>query len=118
MVEDLGHHVTPAGSAREALDVLRAGTPVDFVMTDHPMPATTGLELAAAVAMLRPRLPVLLASGYADVSEAAVAHLARLPKPFTQAALARAIVETACLGDARVENGGTVVRLPRRGAQS
>ena len=82
-------------------------------MTDYAMPAMTGLELAAAVAALRPQLPVLLASGYAEVSEAEVAHLPRLPKPFTQAALARAIADGA-----RVDDGGTVVRLSRRGAHS
>ncbi len=114
MVEDLGHHVVRTGSAREALGVLRAGTPVDLLMTDHAMPTMTGLELAREVAVLRPGLPILLASGYAEVSEADVACLPRLPKPFTQAALAHAIADVT-----RAESvGGTVVRLPRRSPQS
>ncbi|HXZ94006.1 MAG TPA: PAS domain S-box protein [Burkholderiales bacterium] len=39
---------------------------VDLVLTDQTMPKMTGLELARRVAALRPGLPVILYSGYAE----------------------------------------------------
>ena len=111
MLEDFGHRVIEAGSARDALGVLRAGTPVDLVVTDQVMPGMTGLELATEVESLRPGLPILLASGFAELSEAEAARLPRLSKPFTQAALGQAIVD---LGPSEGIGDG-VVRLPRRG---
>ncbi|MGE5129368.1 MAG: PAS domain S-box protein [Sphingomonadaceae bacterium] len=39
---------------------------VDLVLTDQTMPKMTGIELARRVAALRPRLPVILYSGYAE----------------------------------------------------
>jgi PAS domain S-box-containing protein len=39
---------------------------VDLVLTDQTMPKMTGLELARRLAALRPRLPVILYSGYAE----------------------------------------------------
>lgn len=39
---------------------------VDLVLTDQTMPKMTGLELARCVAALRPGLPVILYSGYAE----------------------------------------------------
>ncbi len=114
MLEDLGHRVIEAGSARDALGVLRAGTPVDLVVTDQMMPGMTGVELATEVEGLRPGLPILLASGFAELSEAEAARLPRLSKPFTQAALGQAIV------DLRPPDGVGVgvVRLPRRGIEA
>ena len=42
MLEDLGHVVTEALSGARALDMLRLGTKVDVVVTDHAMPGMTG----------------------------------------------------------------------------
>jgi len=39
---------------------------VDLVLTDQTMPKMTGLELARRIAALRPGLPVILYSGYAE----------------------------------------------------
>ena len=39
---------------------------IDLVLTDQTMPKMTGLELAGRVGALRPGLPVILYSGYAD----------------------------------------------------
>ena len=112
MLEDLGHRVSEASSAQQALEILRAGAVVDVVITDQMMPVMTGLELAMEVEGLRPGLPILLASGYAELSETDAARLPRLSKPFTQAFLAQVLIdvrppEKLC---------STVVSLPRRGA--
>ena len=84
MLEDLGHRVIGASSGRHALDILKSEQPLDLMMTDHVMPGMTGLELAAASREVRPALPVLLATGYAELPEGAQLDLPRLAKPYHQ----------------------------------
>jgi signal transduction histidine kinase len=82
MLEDLGHHsqVVPSGSS--ALSVLRADEDIDAVITDYAMPDMTGAELAAQIRRLRPDLPIILATGYADFPNNTAQDLPRLSKPF------------------------------------
>ena len=49
MLEDVGHVVSEALSGVHALDLLRLGTKVDVVVTDHAMPGMTGSELARQI---------------------------------------------------------------------
>ncbi|MFL6838487.1 MAG: ATP-binding protein [Bradyrhizobium sp.] len=84
MLEDLGHRVIGASSGPHALDILKSEQPIDLMMTDHVMPGMTGIELAAASREVRPSLPVLLATGYADLPEGAQVDLPRLAKPYHQ----------------------------------
>ena len=48
------------------------------------MPGMTGHELAAATRELRPSLPILLATGYAELPEGTQLDLPRLAKPYHQ----------------------------------
>ncbi|MDB5483022.1 MAG: Histidine kinase [Caulobacteraceae bacterium] len=93
MLEDLGHTVREVASAAEALALLERGGHIDLVITDHVMPGMSGVELARTLKDLRPDLRVILASGYADlvVGDKLDFHLPRLPKPFLQADIRRAI---------------------------
>lgn len=84
MLEDLGHRVIGVNSGLHALEILRSEQPIDLMMTDHMMPGMTGLELAAASRDVRPALPVLLATGYAELPEGAQIDLPRLAKPYHQ----------------------------------
>ncbi|MGE9009819.1 ATP-binding protein [Leptospira interrogans] len=84
MLEDLGHHVIGANSGLHALDILRSEQPIDLMMTDHVMPGMTGIELAAATRQVRPSLPILLATGYAELPDGAQFDLPRLAKPYHQ----------------------------------
>jgi signal transduction histidine kinase/CheY-like chemotaxis protein len=84
MLEDLGHQVIGASSGRHALDIIRSEQPIDLMVTDHVMPGMTGIELAAASRQLRPSLPILLATGYAELPEGAQLELPRLAKPYHQ----------------------------------
>jgi PAS domain S-box-containing protein len=84
MLEDLGHHVIGASSGLHALDIIRSEQPLDLMMTDHVMPGMTGIELAAASRKLRPSLPILLATGYAELPDGAQLELPRLAKPYHQ----------------------------------
>ncbi|WP_027579401.1 ATP-binding protein [Bradyrhizobium sp. Ai1a-2] len=84
MLEDLGHRVIGATSGLHALDILRSDEPLDLMMTDHVMPGMTGLELAAATRKVRPSLPILLATGYAELPDGVQVDLPRLAKPYHQ----------------------------------
>jgi PAS domain S-box-containing protein len=84
MLEDLGHRVIGANSGSHALDILKSGQKIDLLVTDHVMPGMTGMELAAASRKLRPSLPVLLATGYAELPEGVHLDLPRLAKPYHQ----------------------------------
>ena len=92
MLEDLGHTVIQAASGRAALDALERADRVDLLITDHAMPGLTGAQLAEQTAERWPRLPVILATGYAELPSGEGADLPRLAKPFGQAQLADAIV--------------------------
>jgi CheY-like chemotaxis protein/anti-sigma regulatory factor (Ser/Thr protein kinase) len=84
MLEDLGHRVIGANSGRHALDILRTEQPIDLMVTDHVMPGMTGIELAVKSREVRPALPILLATGYADLPEGSPLDLPRLAKPYHQ----------------------------------
>lgn len=67
LLEDLGHTVIAASTGAEALELLQAGTKVDLLINDYAMPGMTGMQLAESVLSLMPKLPILLATGYADL---------------------------------------------------
>lgn len=91
LLEDLGHRVIEASSAREALAILQGDDEVDLLITDHAMPQMTGAQLIAEVAERWPMLPVILATGYADLPAGTRAGVLRLNKPFWQADLEKAV---------------------------
>ena len=82
MLEDLGHvsEIVPSGVS--ALNILRADSSIDAVITDYAMPDMTGAELATQIRRLRPDMPVILATGYADFPNSNAQSLPRLSKPF------------------------------------
>jgi len=84
LLEDLGHEVVEVGSGAAALEVLKNGKRVDLILTDYSMPRMTGLELAHAARALRPDLPVILATGYAELPEGADSNIPRIRKPYLQ----------------------------------
>jgi PAS domain S-box-containing protein len=93
MLEDLGHNVLSAYSGSEALDVLkRQNGDVDVLVTDQAMPHMTGVVLAGKARAFHPDLPVIVATGFAELPPEFGAH--RLSKPFTQKQLQNAIAET------------------------
>jgi signal transduction histidine kinase/ActR/RegA family two-component response regulator len=92
MVSDLGHTPVEAHSGAEALNLLDSGLKVDVVLTDHAMPAMTGLQLAENIHQRFPGLPIILATGYAELPvDPATLGIARLAKPCTQGEIAAAI---------------------------
>jgi CheY-like chemotaxis protein len=95
---DLGYEVREAGTAAEALKLLRLEPElrVDLLFTDVVLPdGMNGRELAQRVLAVRPGLPVLFTTGY--TRDAIVKHgrldpeVDLLPKPFGIGQLARKI---------------------------
>ena len=93
MLEALGYQVIPARSGHEALQVLEA-TCVDLVITDHAMPQMTGTQLAERIRERWPALPMIMATGYAELPAGPQLEIPRLAKPYSQATLAEAVKRT------------------------
>ena len=91
MLEDLGHEVTEAHSGEKALQLLGEGNTFDLMITDYAMPKMNGAQLADTVRALRPGLPILLATGYAELPEGKTLNLPRIGKPYRQDQLAAEI---------------------------
>ena len=96
MLSDLGYCVIQAGSGGEALAILRSGTvEIDLLISDYLMPEMNGADVVCEVRRMKPDLPVLLVTGYANVTQGPAAELPRLAKPFRQAELAARIADLA-----------------------
>ncbi|MHB2267340.1 ATP-binding protein [Aliihoeflea sp. PC F10.4] len=84
MLEDLGHEVVEANSGEAALRYLAENEVFDLMITDFSMPRMNGAQLAKAARELRPNLPIILATGYAELPDGSEIDLPRLGKPYTQ----------------------------------
>jgi PAS domain S-box-containing protein len=94
LLMDLGHSVMEAPSGLHALALLESDSRFDVMITDYAMPGMTGLDLAKKVKLLEPKLPIVLATGYAELPPHALLGFPRLNKPYSQDQLAEAL-ETA-----------------------
>jgi len=83
VLEELDYTVLDASDAKGALAYLSdTQKTIDLLMTDQGLPDMTGSALAIAARQLRPSLPVLFASGYAENIEVpAGMHI--IGKPFS-----------------------------------
>ncbi len=93
-----GFDVTATTDPVEALEIFaRDPLAYDIIVTDHTMPAMTGVELAIKARQLRSDIPVVLTTGYSMVidekvaAECGVCEL--VIKPFNKKELVTAIVK-------------------------
>jgi len=91
MLEGMGHTVIQAESGPCALDHLANDCACDVLITDQRMPGMLGNELVRRARDLRPGLPAVLMTGFADEEDAVMDTLPRLSKPFRSLELERAI---------------------------
>jgi PAS domain S-box-containing protein len=92
MLEDLGHTVHEASSALAALSILGRESAIDLVLTDQAMPQMTGEELIAEIKSRWPKLPVILATGFAELPPGIdPLQQITLAKPFLQYDLDQAV---------------------------
>ncbi len=95
MLRDSGFTVLEAADGAEALALVDCEADrIQLVLTDVIMPRMRGTELAERLSQLRPGLPVLFMSGFADdpvVQGVAKANGHFLRKPFTAKVLIEAV---------------------------
>jgi PAS domain S-box-containing protein len=93
LLRERGHSLVGAATAREALDVLCSGQPIDLVLSDLVMPGDmTGLDLAREVREKWPAIPVLLVTGYSAQAAVAIEEgFDLLSKPYEPDALVNAV---------------------------
>ena len=91
LLREIGHRVIWARSGAQALELaLKDG--FDAVFSDVVMPGMSGLELAQTLAELRPRLPVVLTTGYSDeIAKSGTGGRPVLLKPYRLDTLAAAL---------------------------
>jgi PAS domain S-box-containing protein len=91
LLEQLGYSVRWVSDAETALvEIDRDG--IDLVFSDIVMPGKMdGLGLARAIKQKRPKLPILLATGYSDAHQKGQADFPVLRKPYELHELSRAL---------------------------
>jgi len=83
VLEELEFKVLEADGSEQALEMLRDSNQcIDLMMTDIGLPVMDGRELATLARTIRPDLPILFASGYAEsIDVPADMHV--IGKPFS-----------------------------------
>lgn len=70
VLEELEFKVLEADGSEQALEILKAlDQRIDLMMTDVGLPGMDGRQLALKARELRPALPIVFASGYAESIE-------------------------------------------------
>ncbi|WP_031336038.1 hybrid sensor histidine kinase/response regulator [Rhodopseudomonas sp. B29] len=94
MLREQGYAVLSVGSGSAALDVLRGPSRIDLLLVDYAMPGMSGVEVAKKAHELRPSLPTLFASGFADLKALEeVGHIRLIKKPFHEDELSVKLAE-------------------------
>jgi DNA-binding NtrC family response regulator len=91
-----GFAVIEAEDGTEGLEILQSDRAIDALLTDVKMPGLNGYQLAEASLSLRPRMRVILMTGYADEAIPDAIKRASIPvirKPFDFASLGDSIRE-------------------------
>ena len=91
MLAEMGHRVTPCGSAEEALEMTDIAR-FSLVISDYLMTGMTGLQFMQRLRETVPDMPFVLISGFAPGEEGDRA-VKLLNKPFTRPELARAMFD-------------------------
>lgn len=91
-LEVMGHQVTSVSNGEAALASLRESLP-DLLIVDYVMPGMNGAELIGHVQTSWPEIPIILATGYADMENVGKVLGAKsiLKKPFGMATLTEAV---------------------------
>ncbi|HVP85501.1 MAG TPA: CHASE3 domain-containing protein [Rhizomicrobium sp.] len=82
MLEELGIAGIEAGDGPSALALIESDPEIDLVLTDLGLPGMSGQQLVAEVRKLRPRLKIVVATGYSNESRPSFDGVSVLIKPF------------------------------------
>jgi CheY-like chemotaxis protein len=92
-----GYRVLIAANGAEALEILRADAGVGLVVLDLTMPVMTGGQAIPLIKVMRPALPIILSSGFAEAeisrryADCGIADF--LQKPYTAATIASKVMQ-------------------------
>jgi PAS domain S-box-containing protein len=98
LLEDLGHFVTQASDGPEMLELLKKSPDrFDLIISDYAMPRLSGADVVHQAREIRPEMPAILITGYADAGSIARrpddVHV--LAKPFSTDQMCAAIISAA-----------------------
>jgi signal transduction histidine kinase len=112
MLNDLGHEVAAAADGPAMLDLFRA-TPGDYdlIITDYAMPLMSGGDMLEQARTIRPDMPGIIISGYADSKSIArkPGEVLVLTKPFTFDQMKAAIGTVMPSANKAAEAGGAAL---------
>jgi two-component system, cell cycle sensor histidine kinase and response regulator CckA len=95
MLEVVGYAVAAAGTGADAVALLREHPKIRCVVMDLTMPDTSADDLLAELRRVRPDIPIVAVSGYADPTRASKVvsspGVLFLPKPFSLQRLSHAV---------------------------
>ena len=95
MLEDLGHQVTMAADGQHVHKLMQGNDleAIDFIISDYAMPLVSGSEVIRKLRAVKPGLPGIIISGYADKAaiSGAPEGVVVVSKPFTPSQLQDAI---------------------------
>lgn len=90
-LRDLGYEVIEADSAAAALQLVERGLVPDVLVTDHVMAEMTGVRFAQQMRQRQANLPVLIITGYANLTPRELKGFEVLRKPYRRAELAQSV---------------------------
>ena len=85
MLRELRYRVLEAGSGGAALDILERQPGIDLMLVDFAMPGMSGADVARRVGAIRPLLPLVFITGFAEHSAlAGIGENRLIRKPFSR----------------------------------
>ena len=101
ILETLGYSVTPCTCPKKALEMFKAQPDLfDLLLTDMTMPGMTGAQLISEIFAIRPKMPVILCTGFSElINEEQAKALgvgAYVMKPIIKKELATALHKILC----------------------
>ncbi|PZQ10198.1 MAG: hybrid sensor histidine kinase/response regulator [Ancylobacter novellus] len=97
ILQELGYETIEAADGREAIPILSSRRRLDLMISDVGLPGMNGRQLAEHARSLRPTLPILFVTGYAERAasrkEFLGENMSMVTKPFTLAIVAQKVHE-------------------------
>ncbi|MEE7545696.1 PAS domain-containing protein [Xanthomonas sp. Kuri4-1] len=104
LLSELGYEAEVVASADAAIPRLAAAAPLDLLVTDVGLPGLNGRQLAEVARQLRPVLPILFMTGYAETarnqSDFLAEGMSMIAKPFSLSELGEAVARIFGTGGA------------------